>query len=66
MYVEQIRRPQYVKADELEQGVQAAPPLPAIVEGCKYDFSVIAAIVTMKFAFHMTTYREQDFFGQSG
>ncbi len=66
VYVEQIQRPQYVKVDEPEQGVQSAPPPPAIVEGCKYDFSVIAAIVAMKFAFHMTTYREQDFFGQSG
>lgn len=66
VYVERIERPQYVKADEPEQGVKSAPPLPAIVEGCKYDFSVIAAIVAMKFAFHMTTYREQDFFGQSG
>jgi hypothetical protein len=66
VYVEQIRRPQYVKVGEPEQGVQSAPPPPAIVEGCKYDFSVIAAIVTMKFAFHMTTYREQAFFGQSG
>lgn len=66
VYVEQIRRPQYVKADEPQQGVQSVPPPPAIVEGCKYDFSVIAAIVAMKFAFHMTTYREQDFFGQSG
>jgi len=66
VYVEQIRRPQYVKVGEPERGVQSAPPPPAIVEGCKYDFSVIAAIVAMKFAFHMTTYREQDFFGQSG
>ena len=66
VYVEQIRRPEYVKANEPEQGVKSAPPLPAIVEGCKYDFSVIAAIVAMKFAFHMPTYREQDFFGQSG
>ena len=66
VYVEQIQRPEYVKANEPEQGVKSAPPLPAIVEGCKYDFSVIAAIVAMKFAFHMPTYREQDFFGQSG
>lgn len=42
------------------------PTLPSIIEGCKYDFSVIAAIVGTKFAFHMPTYREQDFFGQSG
>lgn len=66
VYVEQIRRPQYVQAGEPEKGVTSAPPPPSIVEGCKYDFSVIAAIVALKFAFHMPTYREQDFFGQSG
>lgn len=66
VYVEQIQRPEYVKANVPEQGVKSAPPPPAIVESCKYDFSVIAAIVAMKFAFHMPTYREQDFFGQSG
>lgn len=66
VYVEQIQRPQYVKPGEPEAGVKSAPAAPAIVEGCKYDFSIIAAIVAMKFAFHMPTYREQDFFGQSG
>lgn len=66
IYVEQIRRPEYVKAGAPELGVQSAPPPPAIVESCKYDFSVIAAVLVMKFAFHMPTYREEDFFGQSG
>jgi len=40
------------------------PPPLAIVESCKYDFSVIAAVLAMKFAFHMPTYREQDWFAQ--
>ena len=66
VYVEQIRRPEYVTANAPELGVQSMPPPPAIVESCKYDYSVIAAILVMKFAFHMPTYREQDFFGQSG
>lgn len=69
VYVERIVRHQYVKKDVAETSdppIVAAPTLPAIVEGCKYDFSVIAAIVAMKFAFHMSTYREQDYFGQSG
>jgi hypothetical protein len=44
----------------------SAPTLPAIVEGCKYDFSIIAAMVSMKFGFHIPTYREQDYFGQCG
>ena len=66
VYVEVIHRPQYVVASQPEEGVRSAPPPLAIVEGCKYDFSVIAAIGTMKFAFHMPTYRQQDWFGQCG
>jgi transposase len=66
VYVEQIQRPQYVNVGEPERGVQSVPPPPSIVESCKYDFSVIAAIIVMKFAFHMPTYREEDYFGQSG
>jgi len=66
VYVEQLRRPEYVTAKSPELGVQSVPPPPAIVESCKYDFSIISAILVMKFAFHMPTYREEDFFGQSG
>jgi hypothetical protein len=69
VYIERILRHLYVKDDVVDPNISpviAAPTLPSIVEGCKYDFSVIAAIVGMKFAFHMPTYREQDFFGQSG
>ena len=65
-YIEVIKRPQYVVAGEPEKGVRSAPPPLSIVEGCKYDFSVIAAIWAMKFAFHMPTYRQQDWFGQCG
>jgi hypothetical protein len=36
------------------------------VEGCKYDFSVVAAILTQKFGFHCPTYRQQDWFAQCG
>jgi transposase len=66
VYVDVIIRPQYVMAGEPEKGVRSTTPPLSIVEGCKYDFSVIAAIAAMKFAFHMPTYRQQDWFGQSG
>jgi transposase len=69
VYVERIVRHLYVQEDVVDPStspVIAAAALPSIVEGCKYDFSIIAAVVSMKFAFHMPTYREQDFFGQSG
>ena len=66
VYVEVLKRPQYVVAGQPAEGVRSAPPPFSIVEGCKYDFSVIAAVVAMKFAFHMPTYRQQDWFGQCG
>jgi transposase len=66
VYVEVIKRPQYVVAGQPAEGVRSAPPPLSIIEGCKYDFSVIAAVAAMKFAFHMPTYRQQDWFGQCG
>ena len=36
------------------------------MEGCRYDFSVIAAMVALKYAFHQPTYRQQDWFAQCG
>jgi transposase len=66
VYVEVIKRPQYVVPGQPTEGVRSMPPPLSIVESCKYDFSVIAAILAMKFAFHMPTYREQDWFAQCG
>ncbi len=66
IYVEQIQRLEYVKANAPELGVQSVPPPPSIIEGCKYDFSIIAAVAAMKAGFHMPTYRQETFFGQSG
>ena len=66
LYVEVIKRPQYVVPGQPEEGVRSMPPPLAIVEGCKYDFSVVAAMGTLKFAFHVPTYRQQDWFAQCG
>ena len=66
MYVEVIKRPQYVVPDKPEAGVRSMPPPLAIVEGCKYDFSVVASMASMKFAFHVPTYRQQDWYAQWG
>ena len=66
VYVEVIKRPQYVVAGQPKEGVRSMPPPLSIIEGCKYDFSIIAAILATKFAFHMPTYREQDWFAQCG
>ena len=66
LYVEVIERPEYVVAGRPEQGVRSMPPPLSIVEGSKYDFSVVAAMGAMKFAFHVPTYRQQDWFAQCG
>jgi transposase len=66
VYIEQIQRHEYVVAGQPEQGVKSAPTPLSIVEGCKYDFSVIAAMIGMKYAFHVPTYRQQDWFAQCG
>jgi transposase len=66
VYVEVIKRPQYVVAGQPEKGVQSMPPPLSIVEGCKYDFSVVAAMMALKCAFHVPTYRQQDWFAQCG
>ena len=63
---EVIKRPQYVVAGRPEKGVRSMPPPLSIVEGCKYDFSVVAAVAGLKFAFHVPTYRQQDWFAQCG
>jgi len=66
MYIERIIRPKYVVPAQPERGVIACPAPLSIVEGCKYDFSVIAAILAQKYAFHQPTYRQQDWFAQCG
>ena len=66
VYIDRIVRPKYVKKGEPERGVLAHSPPLSLVEGCKYDFSVAAAILTQKFGFHCPTYRQQDWFAQCG
>ena len=66
VYIDRIVRPKYVQKGEPERGVLAHSPPLSLVEGCKYDFSVVAAILTQKFGFHCPTYRQQDWFAQCG
>lgn len=65
-YVERIVRRKYVVEGKPEEGVKAMPAPLAIVEGCKYGFDVIAAMIALKYAFHQPTYRQQDWFAQCG
>ena len=66
MYVEVINRHVYVRRGEPDAGVIAPPAPLGILPGVKYDFSVIAAALSMKLNFHQPTYRQQDIFAQAG
>lgn len=66
VYIERVVRRKYVVSGKPEEGVKARPAPLSIVEGCKYGFDVIAAMITLKYAFHQPTYRQQDWFAQCG
>jgi transposase len=66
MYVEVINRHIYVRRGDPDAGVFSPPAPLGILPGVKYDFSVIAAALSMKLNFHQPTYRQQDIFGQAG
>ena len=66
VYVEVIKRHIYVRRGEPDAGVFSPPAPLSILPGVKYDFSVIAAALSMKLHFHMPTYRQQNFFAQAG
>lgn len=58
--------PKFVCADSPECGVVQAPRPAGLVEGNRFDTSIAAEIVTAKYAYHLPTYRQQDWFAGSG
>ena len=49
-----------------QSGVVSAPRPTSLVEGDKYDSSVAASIVQLKYDLHLPIYRQQDLFAGSG
>jgi transposase len=49
-----------------ECGLKQPPRAVGLVEGNRYDTSVAAEIITAKCAYHLPTYRQQDWFAGSG
>jgi transposase len=47
-------------------GVKQTPPPPAPVPGGRFDFSLVAHVVTSKIADHLPLYRQQDILARSG
>jgi transposase len=58
--------PKFVCADQPQCGVAQPPRPPSLVEGNRYDTGIAAEIVTAKYAYHLPTYRQQDWFAGSG
>lgn len=58
--------PKFVCQDQPQCGV-VQPPRPAsLVAGNRYDTSIAAEIIVGKYAYHLPTYRQQDWFAGSG
>ena len=66
VYIKVIERYEYVRPGQPDAGVFAEPTPLTILPRVKYDFSVIAAALSMKLNFHQPTYRQQDIFAQAG
>lgn len=66
LWVRRLAIPKFVCERSPECGV-AEPSRPAgLVEGNRYDTSIAAQIVTMKYGYHLPIYRHQDLFAGSG
>jgi transposase len=64
IWVKVIVRPKY--ACSRQHGIQQAPPPPAPVPGGRFDFGLVAHVVTSKTADHLPLYRQQDILARSG
>ena len=58
--------PKFVCPDQPQCGVVEPARPAALVEGDRYDTSVAAEIIVAKYAYHLPTYRQQDWFAGSG
>jgi transposase len=66
VYIEVTERYEYVRPGQPDAGVFSPPTPLTILPRVKYDFSVIAASLSMKLNFHQPTYRQQDIFAEAG
>lgn len=66
LWVRRLAIPKFACPDSPACGVDEPSRSPGLVEGNRYDTSVAAQIVTMKFGYHLPIYRQQDIFAGSG
>jgi transposase len=66
LWVRRLAIPKFACPDSPACGVAQPSRPPGLVEGNRYDTSIAAQIVTMKFGYHLPIYRHQDIFAGSG
>jgi transposase len=66
LWVRRLAIPKFACERAPQCGIAEPSRAPGLVEGNRYDTSVAAQIVTMKFGYHLPIYRHQDIFASSG
>ena len=66
LWVQRTKYAKYACSSQPACGVTQAERPAGLVEGNRYDTSVAAEVITNKYAYHLTLYREQDQFAAAG
>jgi transposase len=65
-YIKEIVRPKYAHPQKPEEGIQTAPLPDTLLPKCQADDSLLAEIITGKFADHLPLYRITEIMGRQG
>ncbi len=65
-YIKEIVRPKYAHPKKEEAGIFTAPMPDCLLPKCRADESLLAEIITKKFADHLPLYRIAEIFGREG
>ncbi len=65
-YIKEIIRPKYAHPKREEKGILTADLPDSLLPRCKADESLLAEIMTRKFADHLSLYRVAEIFGRDG
>src|SRR5258708_39542203 len=66
LWVRRIIRPKYARPGAPSAGITQQPPPIALVEGGRFGFSFVAAVLFNKYSIHLPLYRPQKIYSQSG
>lgn len=66
LYVEVTKYPKYACPGQSDCGVGQAARSPGLVAGNRFDTSVAAEIISLKYAYHLPYYRQQDWYAACG